>query len=540
MRNVFIKIFEKRCAVCFFVLSACFFGCILRVASAAVSDYSEVQKTQSSLRLTVCRLRGTIYDRNMVPLTNSQRKIIAAVSPTPRAVTAISSVLDGKELESVLERLKSGKPTLCEVPELIECDGIACTEIYDRTCKDIPAVHIIGYLNGDFHGETGLEGAYDDLLYSDESAEFVYTKNGKGDILAGLPPEVVNNTSVTANGVVSTLDINIQNAAERASEKIERGAVIVAESSSNKIRAMVSRPDFDPQNVAAFLDDSTSPLLNRCLCAYNVGSAFKPCIAAAGAESGKLNFAYTCTGSCKIIDRFFKCHKLSGHGYMNLENAIANSCNTYFYNFGISAGAENIYKTAANLGFGKSVALCEKLRSAPGSLPEPERLTNQAQLANLSIGQGELLLAPVAMLNLYSAIASGGSYYNPSVTEATVTDGKKTPYNNGGAVKAMEKSTADFLKKSLVSVITDGTGSKAAPKTVTAAGKTATAQTGKYENGVEICQGWFCGFFPAENPKYTVIVFSENINRESTVCAEVFADIADKINELHDFKINGD
>ena len=66
-------------------------------------------------------------------------------------------------------------------------------------------------------------------------------------------------------------------------------------------------------------------------------------------------------------------------------------------------------------------------------------------------------------------------------------------------------------------------------KTVSAAGKTATAQTGKYENGVEICQGWFCGFFPAENPRYTVTVFSENTKNQTKSCSEIFAIIADEV-----------
>ena len=96
----------------------------------------------------------------------------------------------------------------------------------------------------------------------------------------------------------------------------------------------------------------------------------------------------------------------------------------------------------------------------------------------------------------------------------------------------MKESTAQLLREYLSSVIEEGTGTSAKPQTVSAAGKTATAQTGKFLNGVEICEGWFCGFFPADKPKYTVIVFSENTAEQTESCGEVFAKIADGITEL--------
>ena len=81
-------------------------------------------------------------------------------------------------------------------------------------------------------------------------------------------------------------------------------------------------------------------------------------------------------------------------------------------------------------------------------------------------------------------------------------------------------------------VVTEGTGVLANPKTVTAAGKTATAQTGKYKDGKEIKSSWFCGFFPKEDPEYVVIIFCEDQSLAAKSCAEIFAEIADKINSL--------
>lgn len=530
----FSSIFSRRSAISFFLIMTLFFSCIMRVAVIATADYREVQEQQSGLRLTVGGLRGTIYDCNMVPITNSKSKIIAAVSPTPRAVTAISSVLSGESLDNVLERLKSGKPVLCEVPRFIKCDGIACTAVYEHNSADTKAIHLVGYIDVDSHGVSGLEKAYEEYLYSDKKAAFVYTMDGSGDILKGINPEIENDTSVTAAGVVSTVDVNIQSAAEEAAKQIECGAIVIADAQTSKIRAMASVPNFDVTNLSDYLNKENSPLLNRALAAYNVGSVFKPCVAAAGIESGNGDFCYTCTGSTKIIDRYFKCHKRSGHGDMNLKSGLANSCNTYFYNLAFSVGGERIYNTASALGFGKSIDICSGLSAAKGNLPKQESLSNIANLANFSIGQGELLLSPVALLNLYSAIATDGAYNIPSVVEGTLSGGALKPYEAGERTRVMKKETAALLREYLSSVIEEGTGKTAKPQTVSAAGKTATAQTGKYENGAEICAGWFCGFFPAEDPQYTVIVFSENTAKQSASCGEIFAGLADRIAEIKD------
>ena len=87
------------------------------------------------------------------------------------------------------------------------------------------------------------------------------------------------------------------------------------------------------------------------------------------------------------------------------------------------------------------------------------------------------------------------------------------------------------MREYLISVVEEGTGQNAKPQTVTAAGKTATAQTGKFENGREICEGWFCGFFPSKNPKYVIIVLVEDASSGSTDSAPIFKKISEEINQ---------
>lgn len=530
--SFFQKVFYRRSAICFFVILLLFLGCVIRIAALSTGNFTFSDTSANRLRLTISKQRSTIFDCNMIPLTNSRKKIIAAVTPTPRAITAISHVLNQEESSEVLTRLKSRKPVLVQVPEKIECDGIVCTEVFEHQSAETPAIHLVGYTDIDLNGISGLQKAYDNLLFSESEVYISYDCDGKGNVLEGVTPKVYNDTSVESEGVVSTIDINIQNIAQNASKYLKTGAVVIAEADTCKIRACVSRPFFDCTKTYKYLGAEDSPLFNRAINAYNVGSVFKPCVAAAGIENNKSEFSYTCTGSCEIIDRRFKCHKADGHGFMDLKNAVANSCNTYFYNLSFAVGKDAIYNTASSLRFGKSLTLCQGIKTAKGSLPKKESLENIAFLANLSIGQGELLLSPISILTLYSAIANDGTYYVPSVVEGTVKNGSFSEYDFGKPTRVMKSSTAKTLRKHLEAVLNFGTGKDAKPKNVSAAGKTATAQTGKYENGIEICQGWFCGFFPSENPKYTVTVFSENTQEQSKSCGEIFSIIADEIANL--------
>jgi len=396
---------------------------------------------------------------------------------------------------------------------------------YINDYKDMPAAHIIGYVDSEGHGVSGLQKAYDQLLYSSSKVSAVFKTDGRGTVLLGEEIEIEDNTEVIASGVVSTIDINIQTAVEKVSQKMQKGAIIVAEAESGKIRAMVSRPTYDVTNVADYLNREDSPLLNRCLSSYNVGSIFKPCVAAAAIENLESDYSITCNGFETITDRKFACHERNGHGIVNLKKAISHSCNVFFYNMALKLGADSVYSMASSLWFGQRIKLCDGIYTSAGVLTKRTQLQNDAELANLSIGQGRLLLTPVSMLTLYSAIAGDGSYRLPTLIEGVLKDGSFKKEEEVLKTRVMSDNTAARLREDLVEVIKSGTGSAASPKSCSAAGKTATAQTGKYKNGVEITHSWFCGFFPAENPKYVAVVMVES----GVGSAEIFSNIADSI-----------
>ena len=187
---------------------------------------------------------------------------------------------------------------------------------------------------------------------------------------------------------------------------------------------------------------------------------------------------------------------------------------------------------ASNLNFGKAIRLCDGIITAKGTLPDSQKLENLAHLANFSIGQGDFSASPVSLLPLYCAIANGGKYYMPSIIEGVTKNGTVTKYDFGSPTRVFASQTAQKLKAALSLVVNEGTGIAAKPETVTAAGKTATAQTGKFKDGNEIKSSWFCGFFPLDNPKYAVIVFCEDQSSQTKSCAEIFAEIADRITAL--------
>ena len=192
-------------------------------------------------------------------------------------------------------------------------------------------------------------------------------------------------------------------------------------------------------------------------------------------------------------------------------------------------GNEKIYKMAESAGFNNSVSFGYGISTKKAQIGDKEWLSRSDRaLANLSIGQGELMVSPIGILTLYSAIAGDGGYYTPSLIKGFVKDNKlveETPKTE--KINLMSKNTAEILRESLRGVLDEnGTGAIAKPKTVSAAGKTSTAETGIVKDGKRVVNTWFCGFFPLEEPKYVVAVLSENSEEG---CGGVFAEIADSI-----------
>ncbi|MBE6766225.1 MAG: penicillin-binding protein 2 [Ruminococcaceae bacterium] len=527
---------EQRGALCMMVLFILIFVSLLRICAIATDKkYSETAAGQTSYKLTVKHQRGTIYDTNMVPITNTETEIIGALTPANGAISEVRDYLYDEQVGSLAHRLSEGKPVLVRLKEEINGQFVKSITVRTSAGAEQLAPHLIGYVNGTGHGVSGVEAAFDSVLYSDKSVGFLYSRSALGDILEEYNVIVENYALAETDGVKLTIDSKIQQAVERATADMKAGAVIVSEVGSGKIRALASYPTYDISNISDYLNDPAAPLINRAFCAYNVGSVFKLCVAAAALEDESFGETiHRCTGSIEIAGKTFACHKASGHGAVDMNDAIMGSCNTYFYTLAMQIGAEKIYNMASSLGFGNRYFFADNLYTEQGFLPTVEDIgISQQSLANLAIGQGSLMLTPISLLPLYEAIANGGVYHKPTLVEGVIEDGVLSEAEETYPTRVMSKNTAELLKSSLCDVINEGTGTSAKPSRCSAAGKTATAQTGWIKDGRAVDHSWLCGFFPAENPRYVVVIISEDTSGEGTPCGPLFSAVCDAVFALN-------
>jgi penicillin-binding protein 2 len=262
------------------------------------------------------------------------------------------------------------------------------------------------------------------------------------------------------------------------------GAATVIDVETGAVRACASRPSYNQKDIVSALERTDSPLINRAFSAFSVGSVFKPVVAASALENGVAqSFSYVCTGSVTHNGVTFNCHKKDGHGELDMQGATAVSCNTYFIALALETGAENILRTAADFGFGRETVLANSIKSKGANLPQ--KIDSDAATANLSFGQGELTATPLQICTMMAVIANGGYYVEPYLVEGEVNadgDFVKTQ-NYSERRQIITPETAELLQGFLEGVVEEGSGKRAKSETVACAGKTATAQTGRSENG---------------------------------------------------------
>ena len=524
---------RKRAVTVFALLAILFVGIGARVLDIS-GGAQTVALSGAGVRFEVANLRGTVYDCNLKPLTNGETAYKAIAKPTQKALAALEKELDAETFSAVREKMLAGEAVCVDVKSNA-CDGQDITVIAYPKRYSPSACHIIGYRGYDGTGVSGAEKAFDAVLAS--GGELITARVGtdaNGRVLLGEEIQVQSEGNCES-GVVLTVDSEIQKIVENAldSSGADCAAAVVMDVETGAIRACVSRPVYNQNDVASALDNPDSPLINRAFLPFSVGSVFKPVVAASALENGVAqSFSYVCTGSVTHNGVTFNCHKKDGHGELDMQGATAVSCNTYFIALAIETGAENILATAAEFGFGKEMLLADSIKSKSGNLPQT--VDSDAALSNLSFGQGELTATPLQICVMMAAIANGGYCVEPYLVEGEVSaDGafiKKNYYSERRQIITSE--TAEILQSFLEAVVEEGSGKRAKSEVVACAGKTATAQTGKSENGEEIYNAWFAGYFPADKPRYAVVILKENGGEGALSCAPVFKEIAEKVTAL--------
>lgn len=486
--------------------------------------------------LDICPVRGEILDCRGDRLTDADFTYVVAAKPTERAAAFLKNALDTETFGMISEKMKKGNAVYADVGKTLTNlnDDVVAVKKEIRY-SDETARHILGYLDSEGRGVTGIEKSFDSLLYTGKSKQVRFYSDAYGRIISGAQTQLIN-TNMKKASVTLTIDRRIQRITENALDisEVRMGGAVVIDTKTGAIRAMASRPVYEADNLKAYINAENSPMVNRGLEAYAVGSVFKVIVSAAAIESGISEFYYKCTGSCTVDGVSFHCNNCKAHGELNMQKALECSCNTYFINLAQKIGAEKILEAAKAVGFGQEIKLADGTVSKSGVLPDNDELKKSGQLANFSFGQGNFTATMLQLGQMITAAVCSGKYCIPYLIEKTKdSEGKVTEYGGKYPVAAFSTKTASRLNEMLVSVVENGNASKAKPESgIKAAGKTATAQTGSFDkNGNEICNTWFCGVFPADNPQYAVVVLKQGGSSGAEDCAPVFRIIADRITE---------
>jgi penicillin-binding protein 2 len=416
--------------------------------------------------------------------------------------------------------------------------------------------HVLGYVNelgkdelsqgsalrgfrlGGVIGRKGLEKQYDDMLRGKDGVTFLEV-TARGKILGPLE-EKKPDPPVNGFDLRLTIDLDLQAAAESALVNYKSGAVVALNPRSGEILALVSKPGVDANlftgNLSSqewndILQDPLHPLLTRPLQAtYPPGSILKLLTAAIGLEEKvvtKNTYLLPCTGSFQFGRRTFRCWQPGGHGRLNLEGAIVQSCDIYFYQLGLKVGLERWSRYARMCGFGERTGV-DVPDEAKGLVPDLDYYHRKygkgnwvkSLVINLSIGQGEVLTSPLQLAVFYAGLATDGRIVRPYLVDRVITSDGKTissqPQITG--YLPFSSSTLQVLQKAMVGAVNDpaGTGILAKIPQVTVAGKTGTAQNPHGED-----HAWFVGYAPAADPQIVIAVLIENVGHGGTFAAPV-------------------
>lgn len=515
------------------VLMASLLGYIATITAGVtyrqVKSVAGIRKRETQLYA----LRGTIYDQNENALTNAEDCYYLLVDPrgfdpanldalcryTETYGDTITNALQKEELFVLKSKLRPAR--------MAGVYSFAGVRRYDTRQT---AVHLLGYVNGDHHGVSGLEKAFESvLLDAGGKKKAVYTVDAAAGAMMGLGVTLVGENGNYKDGVITTLDKDLQIALEEAMKgHIAMGAAVILDAESGAIRAMASVPTFDAERVADYLQGQKGELVNRAITNQTVGSVFKTVVAAAALEKDLGNFTYQCTGAITVGGRELSCHNRDGHGEMTLDEAFSASCNPYFIALGQLLGSEVILHTAQRFGFADPLEIAEGLVSPAGNLPQGT-LTTQ-EIANLSIGQGVLLATPLQIARLTAVAANGGYLVQPYLRQGEVVNGVRKERTEGEPrEQIIETDIATRLWEMYVGAVESGTGAAAKPQSGGAGGKTSSAQTGRFVGTREILNTYFAGFYPAETPKYVIAVFAQDGVSGSKTCAPVFKAVCDFI-----------
>lgn len=545
----------------------------------------------NSIRLeSIVAPRGLIFDSNGTLLVDNRPSFDLRIIPrnakplkqTLKKLARYANIPEEELMGKITESngFSSYKPILLK-PD-IGRDAMASIEVHKFDLPGVTidirpvrhyingqhAAHLIGYLGeinarelqsgafagckgGDFIGRFGAEKSYEDLLRGNRGGRQVEV-DVRGQVVKVL--RTVN--ARPGRNLYLSLDYTLQQKAEELLQD-RIGAAVAMDPMTGYILVMASNPTFDQNAFVsgmsrkewnALISTPGYPMTNRVIQAeYPPASTYKIVTAIAGLEEGAIDLetTYYCPGYYALGNRVFRCWKKGGHGEMNVVQAIAESCDVFFYKVGEAVGVDTLATYAGMLGLGERTGI-HLDNEGKGLVPTSEWKKRQigeswqrGETLNISIGQGFNLTTPLQMLVLTSAIANGGNLYQPQIV-------KRAEAADGSEVKTMEpvvkgrltvsQKTMDIVKRGLWEVVNTRKGTARGIKLdqVSISGKTGTAQLvtskepekGKAKNKNEpsdqnLPHAWFVAYAPSEAPRIAVAVIVEHGEHGSTAAAPI-------------------
>jgi penicillin-binding protein 2 len=523
-------------------------------------EYARLAEQNRIRSIQVVAPRGPILDRNHVPLVDNRpslniilyRELMKDLASTSAFVTEKLGI----PADDLAAQLRRNRRAGAYQPIVIKQDvGIEDVSIVEANKRDHPeiqlgpeprrlyrfgnlAAHVLGYVGeiseaelssnafpgvqgGELVGKAGVERIYNECLMG---------LNGAREVLVdsvGRELGMLEEKDATIGGDLQlTIDFDLQSQAEGLLAG-NVGAIVMMDPRNGEILAMAAAPSFNPNNFTprisardwnALMNDPDHPLQNRAVQnPYPPGSIFKLVVAEAGLEEGFIEDGthVICQGAAIFYDTIRHCWNENGHGYMDLEGAIKNSCNIFFYTVGQRMGIEKISKHAKALGFGGRTGV-DLPNELLGVVPPGPRWF-PGETISVAIGQGPISATPLQVIRAVCAIATDGKLVTPHLVLKAERGPAPGPWPEQQL--AIKPENARKIRAGMWdSVNSGGTGHGAAIPGLDICGKTGTVQVISAERKKEIkkdlqdfeTHAWFAGFASRDNPEVAVVVFLEH------------------------------
>ena len=427
------------------------------------------------------------------------------------------------------------------------------------TAEERQKVNPLGYDMGDILGATGVERAWESYLRGQRGwekrvvdARGRYRTGPEAERLLDAPSR---QEPLPGRDLRLTVDMDLVSAIDEAMRPHAAGAVVVADVRTGRLLALYSKPDFDPNDLSGgsgrdrireafnkLYTDPLRPMLDKTMSGvFHPGSTFKPFSALAGLEDRLVSplEKERCDGYLSFGRRIFRCAHV--HGRVNMREAIAESCNVYFFKLAEAVGMDRIARMATEFGLGQKSGLGVNPESS-GRIPTRSwyalRYKGQFRIGftlNTSIGQGATTVTPLQLAMAYAALANGGTVYSPQLVRAVETSDGAVVQDFPPRVRQKAKVSPENLgriNEALYAVVNDekGTAFPVRDRTLEVAGKTGTAQTGYVAGAnddpkkawyLSRDHAWFAAYAPAKAPEIAVVVLIEHGGSGPTQAAPI-------------------